>query len=357
MYDLDDFDTFTTLDRDGMLAQVDGLPQQLLAAYALGMRLSLPAFQPFRQVVIAGMGGSALGGEMLAACTAGQCSLPITIHHDYGLPAWATGPETLVIATSFSGSTEETIHAFQRAGHGGCQRLAFCQGGQLAEEARAAAAPLWTFEHRGQPRAGLGWLFAPLLALSFRLGLIPDPEPGLRRAVDGMLQQQASLHSEVPVAHNPAKRLAGQLAGRMVLIIAPQPLEPAAHRWKAQLNETAKTWAQVDLLPEADHNTLEGLMYPPDPLDHTITLFLRRPGDPARIRSRIELTRRAFMLAGLNTDIITAPGQNLIENLLTCIHFGDYTAFYLAMLNGEDPSQVSAIAGLKKELKDLKWDE
>jgi glucose/mannose-6-phosphate isomerase len=356
MIDLDDHEAFKALDPGDMLGQVDGLPQQLVDAYEWGQRLPLPGFQPVQQVLIAGMGGSALGGELLAVHAAPLCRLPITVHRDYGLPAWASGPQTLVIATSYSGNTEEAVDAFAQARARGCQVLAFSMGGRLAEAARAAGAPLWTFSHRGQPRGAVGWLFAPLLALFTRLGLLPDPEPELRSAVKSMQAQQASLRAEVPVAHNPAKRLAGQLCGRLVLIMTAGAMAPVARRWKAQINETAKTWAQVDILPEADHNTLEGLVYPPDALERTMTLFLGAASDHPRNRQRIELTRKAFMCAGLNTDIITAQGQTPLANCWTCINLGDYTAFYLAMLNGEDPSQVSAIASLKTEMKDVHWD-
>jgi glucose/mannose-6-phosphate isomerase len=145
-----------------------------------------------------------------------------------------------------------------------------------------------------------------------------------------MRSQQETLRAQVPVAQNPAKRIAGQLVWRWVNVYGSGLLAPVARRWKTQLNELAKASAGFKFLPEADHNALAGLENPAA-LMQTMTLFLCSPTDHARNRLRVDLTRHEFMLAGLNTDVYRANGESRLAHLWTALHFGDYLAYYLAM--------------------------
>ena len=147
-----------------------------------------------------------------------------------------------------------------------------------------------------------------------------------------MRSQQANLQAEIPVVRNPAKRLAGQLMQRWVMIFGADVLEPVARRWKTQINELAKAWAQFELLPEADHNALAGLQQPEQGLSNTMALFLRAPSYHPRNLLRTELTKQAYMLEGLNTDFYDAQGETSLAHQWTALHFGDYMAYYLAML-------------------------
>ena len=142
---LDQNDKFARLDVSDMYAAIEGLPDQLEHAFALGMQQPLPEFHDLKYVIVAGMGGSAIGSDLLAAYMEGRASLPLTVHRDYDLPAWAKGPETLVIASSHSGNTEETLSAFGRALENGCRVVAVTRGGKLAKAALGAQAPLWQF--------------------------------------------------------------------------------------------------------------------------------------------------------------------------------------------------------------------
>lgn len=348
---LDDLSLYQRLDPQNMLTQIDELPGQLQSAWKLGNILPLPAWENIRQVIICGMGGSAIGGDLLAAYIAPTCKVPVIVHRDYDLPFWAQGETTLVIVSSHSGNTEESLSSFELALERGCRTLAVCTGGQLAERARRADVPLWQFEHRGQPRAAVGYSFGLLLAALARLRLIPDPSQELEEAVLAMQKQQAHLKVDIPVVHNPAKRMAGQLIGRWVTVIACGVLAPVARRWKGQINELAKAWGQFDLLPEADHNTLAGLLHPQEHLPRMVALFLRAPSDHARNRLRLELTRRAFMLEGIGTDFIDAQGNSPLAHQWTALHFGDYTAYYLAIAYGVDPTPVAIIENFKAEMR------
>lgn len=348
---LDQPDRFGELDPSGMLEQIDGLPAQLQAAWELGRSRELPVEKPVERVVIAGMGGSAIGADLLAAYAAPLASVPIEVWRDYDLPAHVADGRSLVIASSHSGNTEETLSAFDRALECGAQVLAVTTGGQLAQRAEAASAPLWRFEHRGQPRAAVGFSFGLLLAALEKLGQLREMDQEVQAAVGAMLEQQAAIEARSPVASNLAKRMAGQLMDRWPTIISAEFLAPVARRWRTQIAEIAKAVAQFEVLPEADHNMLAGVEHPEQLFGPTMIVFLTGSQlDPRNIR-RVEETRSVMMLQGFNTDILQAQGEGRLAQQWTALHLGDYTAYFLAMAYGVDPTPVAAIEDLKQRLK------
>lgn len=352
MNDLNQIEHFAELDPQDMLGEIKGLPQQLQAAWSLGQGFDLPDWDGIQRVLITGMGGSAIGADLLLAYTTPLCPLPVVVQRDYGLPAWAQGPETLVIASSHSGNTEETLSSFEQAVANQCRILAISTGGQLAAQAEASRAALWQFEHHGQPRAAVGYSFGLLLAAFNRLGLVPDVEEELQDAIQVMQDQQTQLDISVPVTDNPAKRLAGQCFGRWVAVMGADLLAPVARRWKGQISEIAKAWAQFEFLPEADHNTLAGLHNPEQALQDTMVIFLRGQANHPRNQLRTRFTKEILMLAGLNTDFFDVKGETRLAQLWSALHFGDYLAYYLAMAYGVDPTPVEAIEDLKARLKE-----
>jgi glucose/mannose-6-phosphate isomerase len=347
---LDDTNGFKQLDPQNMLAEIDALPAQLESAWHLGQTLPLPKMKAIRQIIISGMGGSAIGADLLTAYISKTCSVPVIVHRDYGLPAWASQTGTLVIAASHSGDTEETLDSFASALKSDCRVMVVCTGGELERCARSAGVPAWKFVHAGQPRAAVGFSFGLLLVALTRLGLVPNPQTELLQAVADMKSQQEILRAAVPVADNPSKRMAGQLVGRWVNVYGSGCLAPVARRWKGQINELAKAGAGFELLPEADHNALAGLTNP-EILMQTITLFLRAPSEHQRNRLRSNLTHQAFVAAGMNTDVFDAKGKSHLAQMWTALHFGDYMAFYLAMAYGMDPTPVEVLQNFKAAMK------
>jgi glucose/mannose-6-phosphate isomerase len=352
MNDLDDLSRMKQLDSQNMLAEIDGLPDQLSSAWSMGQDLPLPGAGKISRVVLSGMGGSAIGADLLASYGYATCAVPVIVHRDYGLPGFARGGETLVVASSHSGNTEETLTSFDEALANQCTLVVICTGGELAKRAAQHTVPTWIFNHAGQPRAAVGFSFGLLLALFARLGLIPDPAGELQGALQAMRASQRHLRPDIPAVHNPAKRYAGQLMGRWTTIFGAGALSPVARRFKTQINEVAKASANFEFIPEADHNTLAGTLHPEEVLmPHTMALFLRAPFDHPRNRLRLDLTRQAFMLEGVNTDFLDARGDSLLANLWTEILFGDYMAYYLAIAYGVDPTPIQALDALKAELK------
>ena len=347
---LDEQDRFHEFDPEDMLAEIDGLPNQLQSAWDLGRSLPLPVVEGIRQVVIAGMGGSAIGGDLLAAYVAPFMSIPVIVWRNYDLPAYASGPGTLVITSSHSGDTEETLSAFERGRERGVSLMAIASGGELARRAEDQSVPLWRFEHRGQPRAAVGYSFGLLLAALTRQDLIPDPTDEVVDAVEVMIRQQENLRADVSVTHNPAKRLAGQMMERWPTIMGAGFLAPVARRWRTQVSELAKAVAQFEELPEADHNMVAGVVQPESLFGSTMVIFLRASLNHPRNILRVDATNRILMVEGFGTNVIQARGDTRLAQQWTCLHFGDYTAYYLAMAYGIDPSPVTAIEGLKEIL-------
>jgi len=348
--DLNQYQDFEKIDSQNMLAEMNGLPEQLEKAWFEAEALSLSDFSQVRQILIAGMGGSAIGASLVKAYTAPQSTVPIEVHRDYGLPAWASGPETLVIASSHSGNTEETLSALETALEQGCSIVVISTGGEIAEIAAEHNTDLWIFNHKGQPRAAVGYSFCLLLNLLFRLDFIPDPQKELKDAVSELKAQRELLAPEIPDHQNPAKREAGQLIDHWVSVFGADLLAPVARRWKGQVSEIAKAWGQYEDLPEANHNTLAGVVNPEALLSKTMTLFLQADSNHPRNQLRIELTKKNFMLEGISTNLIQAKGKTRLSQMWTLIQFGDYVTYYLAMAYGVDPTPVAAIENLKREL-------
>lgn len=352
---LDDLDRFKQLDPHNTRGEIDNLPDQLGFAYQLGLKLELPAWTDIRQVIIAGMGGSIIAGDLLAAYCATLAPIPVSVHRDYDLPLFARGETTLVICVSHSGETEETLSAFEAARAADCRIVVIGTGGELAQRAQASNIPFWTFDHAGQPRAAVGFSFGLMLVLFERLGFIPTQKEAVEDAVAAMQRSQGHFKADVPAAKNPTKRYAGQLMGRWVTFIGSGMMTAVARRWKEQINKIAKAGANFEALPDANHSTLTGTLNPQETLNaHTMTLFLRAPSDHPRNRLRSDMTRQAYMLEGMNTDYVDARGNTPLAHLWTLIIFGDYMAYYLAMGYGIDPSPTPALDDFKKMVAEAK---
>jgi glucose/mannose-6-phosphate isomerase len=348
--DLNDNKHFPQIDRSGMIEHINGLPQQLLTSWRTGLGLTIPEMSPVSSIVVAGMGGSAIGADLVASYLADRLQVPMVIHRDYGLPAFAHGRDSLVVISSHSGNTEESLSAYEQALRNRCQLVTISTGGQLHASASAAGLAAWKFNHSGQPRTAVGFSFGLLLALIVRMGLISDPAKEVEAAVGVMEEQQVKIKAELPVLSNPAKRLAGQLMGRHVTIFGSSFMVPVARRWKSQLNEVAKAMASFEAMPEADHNTLAGTCNPPALMGQELAIFLMAAADNERNQLRVEKTREIFMLEGVGTDFYRAKGDSRLAQMWSALLFGDYVSYYLALAYDNDPTPIPPIAALKEAL-------
>ncbi len=324
-----------------MLAALEGFPEQ--CARAVELEEEPPLSSGFKRLIIAGMGGSGIAGELLARLV----ELPVSVHHGYGLPA--VDREALVIAISYSGDTEETLSSVELALKAKARLLCLSSGGELERLARERNFPFIKVPGGLQPRAALGYLLLPLLSLLDRLGCcqLRDELVRLPEALSEFKERWRASNAE---EGNRAKRLARGLYRRIPLIYGVEgATEAVALRWKTQLNENSKQLAFWNAVPELCHNELVGFEAA-GLLSNLRVLFLRSGLDHPRNRVRIELLKELLAARGVEHEEAWAEGEGRLAQLFSLIYLGDFVSFYLAMLNGVDPSPVGPITELKRKL-------
>jgi glucose/mannose-6-phosphate isomerase len=345
---LDDAAERRRLDPGGMLASVAGLPEQCRDAWAAAQSWELPAaFADVNKIVVAGMGGSAIAGDLWRVLMERECSVPVFNVRQYDLPPFVDR-DTLVIASSFSGDTEETLSALRQALPIKCPKVAITAGGQLLATARANGIPYFTYEFRGEPRAALGWSLMPLLAIAEKSGLTQ----GIGRDVEEMTGVLAALRDEiaedVPAGDNAAKQVALSLFDRLPVVYGAGPLIEVAHRWKTQLNESSKVWAFHEELPEIHHNAIIGYSLPRNIARDTAVVFLNSDDlVHLRVQLRYEFTRDLLARSNVESLTVEARGVSALAQLMSLVLFGDYVSGYLALLYGVDPTPTAVIDELK----------
>jgi glucose/mannose-6-phosphate isomerase len=350
MNKLDSLSLFKEIDPKDMLRRVGELPGQCRAAWDKVMALDLTGDDwPVRNIVVLGIGGSAIGGDLLRTLVASECPVPILVNRDYTLPAFI-GPETLAIVSSYSGDTEETLKTFDLAHRAGAKMVAFTTSGQVAARAHEWGTRLFSYDYPSQPRAALGYSLIPLLGLLVKLGLVVDKTPDVEEAIAVMDEWQAEIRGTVPFEQNAAKQLATRLHGHLPVVYGGGYLSEVARRWKGQFNENAKNWGVFEQMPEINHNAVVGYDWPADLRDKVVIVMLRSSLDHPRNQVRFDVTAEILTQKGVAFENIHARGERPLAQMLSAIHFGDYVSYYLAMLNGADPTPVDTITYLKSRL-------
>lgn len=346
---LDDLATVERLDPHGLLRRIESFPDQCAAAWRQAAAFGLPdGYADAREVVVLGMGGSAMAGDVLASLAAVSGRKRVSVVRGYDLPPYID-EETLVVACSHSGDTEETLSTFQQALASG-RSLAVTTGGRLRELAQERGAPAFVYEYDGEPRSALGHQLMALLALGERAGVLEPQGPAVAEAVSLMQEQRERLEFAAPAERNQAKQLAARLRGRLPVVVGAGVLTEAAHRWKTQLNENSKTWALYEELPELDHNTIVGFGLPEDVVARIHVVFLWHPSLHSRLLLRYEATAEALTEAGVSHERVEAHGSSPLAQVLTAIYLGDLVSYYLGLLNNLEPAPVTALDGLKARL-------
>jgi len=344
---LDDAAERGRLDPGGMLDAVGGLSEQCREAWATAKTFEVPWKEAPRQIVILGMGGSAIAGDYFRALLSLESPVPVFNVRAYHLPPFVDGG-TLVIASSFSGETEETLSAFEQALATPAKKLAITTGGRLLATARANGVSAFSFSYDGEPRAAIGWGLMPLLAVAQKLGLMPGVEGDVDEAIAVLTSLREEYGSEAASSRNPAKQLALRLHERLPVIYGAGALIEVTRRWKTQLNESAKVWAFFEEMPEAQHNAIVGLGLPQAIAQATTVVILRSEGlDHPRVRLRSDLMRRLLADEAIDTLDVRARGKSALAQMMSLTLLGDYAAAYLALLYGVDPTPTAVIDELK----------
>ncbi len=350
MTDLDSPEIYGRYDPSNMLGRIGELPQQCLKAWQSATDLPLPSdYSGVNKAVILGMGGSAIGGDLVHALALKQGGIPILVHRDYDLPP-VVDEQTLVIASSYSGNTEETISSFSRALETPAKKLAITTGGRLETLARENNVPVFCFHYVAQPRAALGYSLFSLLAIFQKLGLLSIESKDVDETTRVLGELSSRLDSKVPLYINPAKQLATKIFGRLAIIYGAGVLSPVAVRWKAQFNENSKAWAFAECFPELNHNAVVGYRFPAWLGERAFAVLLRSPSLHHRTLMRYQITSEILADAGVACEFVDAQGESSLSQMMSVLLLGDYVSYYLAMLNHIDPSPVEVIAYLKERL-------
>ena len=346
---LDDPATYRKLDPSNFFQRLRDLPSQFPRVEEAVAQLELPKqLSRVHKVLVVGMGGSAIGGELLADVAAQEGSVPVTVWRDYDLPGW-TDEKTLVLVCSHSGRTQESLSGFQRAVELKAPTVVMTSGTGLAQEAGQMGCSVAFFDYEGEPRSGIGYSFLGPLLLLQRLHLMPSGPSNwteMKYEVCGLISR---VGEEVVAGENEAKALAHQMHGRLPVVYGGGILTGAARRWKTQLNENAKSWALAEALPEAHHNTVEGRL--PEHLEKQAHAVLLQPNHAhPRLRARYEATTELLGQRGIAVSRVSGSGSSALSQIMTAVLLGDYASCYLAMLNGVDPSPVHAINALRRRM-------
>jgi len=354
MLNLDDQSVYASLDKSGMGSQIRGLPGQCRQAWDKASQFVLPSgYADVGKVVILGMGGSAIGGDLLKGLTTSLNRPLVLVQRDYNLPGWVDD-KTLVIGASYSGNTEETLSSFTQALKKNCKKLVISTGGGLTELARQNGVPVFIIEHVSPPRAALGYGLLPLLAIMQNLSFMSGEAAEVDSMVAALNILNQSWQEDSPQERNQAKMLAALLCGKVAVIYGADILTDVARRWKTQINENSKQWAFFETLPELNHNAVLGYRFPTGTADHVYVLFLRCQSLHARTLTRYKVTGELLEQNQIPFQYVDSQGGNDLKHVMSLVLLGDWVSYYLAMLNGIDPSPVPEIDLLKKRLAEAK---
>ncbi|OGN97920.1 MAG: bifunctional phosphoglucose/phosphomannose isomerase [Chloroflexi bacterium RBG_13_51_18] len=347
---LDDFSIYRKLDPEDMLARIKEFPMQCSQAWQSVMKMVLPKnYSNINQLVILGMGGSAIGGDLVRTLVQEEMKIPVIVHRDYGLPAFVDD-RTLLIASSYSGNTEETLSGFESALKMGAKKLVITSGGKLEEMAKVNNIPVFKIKYKALPRAALGYSFMPTLGVLQKLGFIQDKSADVAEIIQVLEKLSSKLDEKSPLKANPAKQLAQRLFGCLPVVYGAGIAAEAAHRWKTQFNENAKSWAFYDIFPELNHNAATGYSLPKDIASKIRVVLLRSPTFSKRIKLRYDVTCELLKQSGVAYEFVDSEGKSSLSQIVSLVSIGDYVSYYLALLYKVDPSPIKYIDYLKERL-------
>jgi glucose/mannose-6-phosphate isomerase len=338
------------VDSTGQLDDVLALPEHLRDAAWRVESAIMQGWDTSAGLVVAGMGGSAIGGALARAALGDHASRPIFVTRAYGLPPWTT-PDTMVLCASYSGDTEETLACYESAGALGAQRVVVTTGGRLAEMARSDGVPVIPLPGGFQPRAAVAYMTVAALEVAALCGAGPRLTSEIDVAASHTEQLVAEWGPDA-AADSLAKTLARGLLGTIPVVAGAGLTTPVAYRWKTQINENAKLPCFTHELPELDHNELvgwegAGALNPPA---RFAAVFLDDSDAHPRVKERMALTERLIAPYAAASFHLETRGETTIERVISLVLLGDLVSIYLAALRGVDPGPVRAIEQLKAAL-------
>jgi glucose/mannose-6-phosphate isomerase len=351
MIDLDDIPALQATDSAGALAETDRYADQFREGLALveGFEGSIPD-RPKRILILGTGGGSAASSNLLRAALFRRCSASIELNQGYEIPAHV-GPDTLVVAVSHSGTTEEILSAYGEALDRGCNSVVLTSGGQLKEMGERAGAPIIMVPGGKMPRIVLGYLIVPLLVLLERMRVIERDQSELDDLLDVLASGPFRFGVDVPHEHNPAKHLALSLLDKTPVVYGLNPLsDAAADRWKRQFGENSKVMAFANSFPATHHDEAVGWDQESKVLERFTFIILSDEGANDRLLRRVSATEEVLMNRGATVSVLEPFGSSTLGRLFSLVHMGDYVSLYLALCRGIDPTPVAVIDQFKSVL-------
>ena len=349
---LDDTMKLEKLDPERMLQLVMDLPFHLQDARSRVWEAPLKLnTKKIKSVVLSGLGGSAIGGDILRTLVWKKAFFPFFVNRHYELPGWVS-KETLVVCSSYSGGTEETLSVFKKAAAKKLPLLVITSGGALLKEARNKKVPFLQIPGGLPPRAAFGYAFATLLTALERLELLPSYEEDFQEALSLLVGLSHKYGVLSPSSRNPAKQLAAFWRDRLPVFYAgADHLDSVAMRWKCQLNENSKQLALIGTVPEMNHNEVLGFTYPGKSLKNLAVVLLRHPqGDHPQIQRRFNILKIILKPKTAGVREVFAEGKSTLAQMLSVLYLGDFASVYLAYLKGIDPTPIGLIDQFKKSL-------
>ncbi len=333
------------VDPAGVLGDVLAQPLQLGDALWRAQAADIPHRDLAGGLVVCGMGGSGVGGDLAAAALGDRATRPVTTVRAYGLEPW-TPPDTLVLCASYSGQTEETLACFEAAGAVGAQRVVLTTGGKLAGLARAEGVPVIGIPAGMQPRAAVVYMTVGALECARACGAAADLRPEIE-AASALLERLVEAWGPDSDPDSQAKAIATALRGTVPVVHGSGPTIAPARRWVTQLNENAKAPAFASELPEASHNQICAWERGGDAFSG---VFLEDSDHHPRVRQRMELTAEEVERAGASALRVASRGDSRMERVLSLVLLGDLVSVYSAVLAGVDPEPIDALERIKDSL-------
>ncbi len=341
------------IDPQDMFGAIYRFADQIQEAIGIGEQIYLQNdYSVCENIVVAGMGGSAIGGDVVKTIVHRELKKPFYVNRNYTLPNWVN-EKTLVICSSYSGNTEESLSAYEDALKKGAMICGISTGGQLSEKIQSQGFDLITIPGGLQPRAALAYSFVPMLYLLRKIGLISNS------LIDNLSSSITSLENKrdaysVGDASNPIYKMAKDIYGMIPIIYGiTDTTSVVALRWKGQLCENSKMLAYHNEIPEMNHNEILGWGNNPDLLSELSVIWLRDKNDNERVRARQDITKTLLNDINIMQHEVSAEGENNIERLLDLINYGDWLSYWCAILHNTDPSPVEKINKLKKALEEI----
>lgn len=351
--DIDNIKDIRKIDKSDMLGILESFPAQIGRAKNIGeMFCPDPAFgNGIRNIVCTGLGGSAIGADIARSLTQGEIAVPVFVNRNYFLPAFVN-KDSLVVVSSYSGNTEETLSAYRDARKRKAKIVAITSGGALGDECAGDGSPFIKIPPLLPPRCALGYSFFPLLILLSKFKLIKDKSADICETI-GLLErmEKTSLGMQVKGKKNGAKSMAKAIHGKFpVIYSACGHIDSAATRWRGQLAENSKTLASSHLFPEMCHNEIVGWENPGFMLKGSAAVILRDRGDLDRVAKRMDIVKDILKRRKVDVFEVRSAGRSLLARIFSLVYIGDFVSFYLAILNDCDPTPVKRIDYLKERL-------